>query len=67
MNLDKELSDDELKLMAKLLYRYTRNDMDQFDNLKFATDYGTVFVTLSRSSGGYDDAFRDITPWMKDD
>ena len=47
--------------MVRFLYRFANTDLDQFDHVKFDTKYGDVFISISRSSGGYDDVFRDIT------
>lgn len=66
MNLDKKLTDEEHKQMMRLLYRFATHELDQFENVKFDTKYGKVFITISRSSNGYDDAFDDISHTIKD-
>ena len=61
MNLTSKLTDEEHKQMVRLLYRFANTELDQFENVKFAVEHGDVFISISRSSGGFDDAFRDIT------
>ena len=61
MDLEAKLTDDELKQMARLLYRFANTELDQFENLKFGSKYGDVFISISRSSGGFDEAFHDIS------
>ncbi len=51
--------------MFRLLYRHALTEMDQFDNFKFDTQYGKIFVSISMSSQGYDDAFTDVTHLLK--
>lgn len=60
MDLEKKLTDEEHKQMVRLLYRFATHELDQFENVKFDTKYGEVFVSISRSSNGCDDAFDDI-------
>jgi hypothetical protein len=61
MDLETKLTDEEHKQMVRLLYRFANTELDQFENVKFDTKFGPVFFTISRSSGGCDDAFHDIT------
>ena len=67
MDLEAKLTDEEHKLMVRLLYRFANTELDQFENAKFETKFGPVFFSISRSSGGYDDAFHDITDVIKGD
>jgi hypothetical protein len=67
MDLDAKLTDEEYKQMVRLLYRFANTELDQFENAKFDTKHGPVFFSISRSSGGYDDAFHDITAVIKGD
>jgi len=67
MDLETKLTDEEHKLMVKLLYRFANTELDQFENAKFDTKFGPVFFSISRSSGGHDDAFHDITDVIKGD
>lgn len=61
MNLESKLTGEEQKQMVRLLYRYVNTELDQFENIKFSTKYGDVFISISRSSGGYDETFHDVT------
>ena len=67
MDLESKLTDEEHKLMVRLLYRFAVTELDQFENAKFDTKHGPVFFSISRSSGGYDDEFHDITSVIKED
>ena len=67
MDLEAKLTDEEHKQMVRLIYRFANTELDQFENVKFDTEYGPVFFSISRSSGGYDDAFHDITAVIKED
>lgn len=42
------LSDEEMLTLVSLLRRYVAHDMDQWENWRFATEYGDVFVSISR-------------------
>ena len=67
MNLEAKLTDEEHMLMVRLIYRFANTEMDQFENAKFDTKYGPVFFSISRSSGGCDEAFHDVTAVIKQD
>lgn len=67
MDLESKLTDEEHKQMVRLLYRFANTELDQFENAKFNTKFGPVFFSISRSSGGRDDAFHDITHLIKSD
>lgn len=67
MDLEAKLTDEEHKQMVRFLYRFANTELDQFENAKFDTEFGTVFFSISRSSGGDDDAFHDITNVIKGD
>ena len=61
MDLESKLTDEEHRQMVKFLYRYANTELDQFENVKFDTKHGRVYISISRSSDGYDNAFDDIT------
>ncbi len=61
MDLETKLTDDEIRQMMTLLCRFANSDLDQFERVKFDTKYGKIFISISRSSGGSDEAFHDIT------
>lgn len=61
MSLEDKLSDDEFRQMFRLLHRYASTEMDQWDNFKFDYNYGKVFVSISLSAGGHEDAFVDVS------
>ena len=61
MPLEHKLSDDEFRQMFRLLHRYASTEMDQWGNFKFDYEYGTVFVSISVSAGGHEDAFVDLS------
>ena len=42
------LTSGELKVLVGLLQRFAEHDPDQFENLRFETSYGPVFVPLTR-------------------
>ncbi len=67
MELEKQLSHEEHQQLAQLLWRYATYNLDQYDHLKFNTKHGEVFVTVSRSSAGYDNTFTDINHLIKQD
>ena len=46
--------------MFRLLHRYASTELDQFEDFKFDTKFGKVFVSISRSAQGHDEAFTDI-------
>jgi hypothetical protein len=56
------LSDDELNQLVALLYRFATFELDQHEAWKLDTDYGPVYVTLSRAlpAGHSDEAYRRL-------
>ena len=66
MDLETKLTDAEHKKMIGLLYRFSVHELDQFENAKFDTPLGPIFISISRSANGCDDAFRDITQVVKE-
>ena len=61
----RKLKDDEYKLMFQLLLRHSETEMDQWDQWKFESKFGRVYVTVSRSPNGEDDAWDDVTHILK--
>ncbi len=51
--------------MFRLLYRHALTEMDQFDNFKFDTKYGKIFVSISMSAQRHDEAFTDVSHLLK--
>ena len=62
---EEKLSEEEYRTMFRLLYRHALTEMDQFDDFKFDTQFGKIFVSISMKSGGYDDAFTDVSHLIK--
>jgi hypothetical protein len=60
MEPESKLSDEECREMFRLLHRYASTELDQFEDFKFDTKFGKVFVSISRSAQGHDEAFTDI-------
>ena len=60
MEHESKLSDAEYQHMFRLLHRYASTELDQFEDFKFDTRFGKVFISISRSAQGHDEAFSDI-------
>jgi len=60
-----KLKDEELGLMLNLIKRYAETEMDQFDILKFDTDFGKVYFSVSLSASDNGDSYTDVTEFMK--
>jgi hypothetical protein len=56
------LSDAELQEFTGLLRRFCMHDLDQWENWQLGTEYGPVYVMLSRAlpPGATSEAFREI-------
>jgi hypothetical protein len=46
--MSEHLTASELEQLRVLLHRFTEHDLDQFENLRFDTRYGPVFVLFTR-------------------
>lgn len=55
--LDKE----EFTLMVSLLRRYANYNMDQFENWKFDSNKGSVFISLSLKADDFEFAYDDLS------
>ena len=62
------LTDDELRILVRLLHRFAVADMDQFENWRFPTEYGEVYVSMSRAPipPAVPDSYDDLGPWLAD-
>jgi hypothetical protein len=60
------LTDDELHLMASLLRRFSASDLDQWENWRFTSPYGEVYVSMSRAPapGATPIAYDNIDAWV---
>jgi hypothetical protein len=56
------VTEEELRSLVRLLRRYSETDMDQFENWRFATSFGDVFVQISRepAPGATRDSYSDL-------
>lgn len=61
----KKLSEEELGLMLNLVKRYAETDLEQFEILKFDTEYGKVHLSISIGQDKSDDGSADVTEFMK--
>jgi hypothetical protein len=59
-----KLSEEEFRQMFRLLRRYASTEMDQWDRFKFDTQWGRVFVSISVSGGGYEEAYTDVSDFI---
>lgn len=41
-------TDEDLRLLATLLHRYSSTELDQFDHWRVQTPFGSVFIALTR-------------------
>lgn len=48
MHMNERLSDGEFAQLKALLHRFAEHDIDQFENLRFDTSYGPVFIAMTR-------------------
>jgi len=46
--VSEDLSASEYEQLRQLLQRYAERHLDQFENLRFETSYGPVFVLMTR-------------------
>jgi hypothetical protein len=46
--MGESLTASELEVLRGLLQRFAEHELDQFENLRFDTSYGSVFVSLTR-------------------
>jgi hypothetical protein len=61
------LTDDELRTLATLLYRFASTDLDQFENWRLRTQYGEAYLTLTNWApplGVSPEAYDDISAWI---
>jgi hypothetical protein len=56
------LTDDELRTLATLLWRFASADMDQWELWRFPTTYGEIYVEISHQPvrGASPEAYTDI-------
>lgn len=68
MDAENKMTDAEYLEMLRLLRRYASTELDQFDLWKFDTEFGTVYVDVSRKPAweGYEDAYTDINHLLED-
>ncbi|HEU5331891.1 MAG TPA: hypothetical protein VFU73_03995 [Actinocrinis sp.] len=59
------LTDDELRALIRLLVRYCRHDLDQFDDWRLAMPWGEAYVSVSNAPlpGAPREAYREIWPF----
>ena len=58
LNSIEKLTDEEMIQMFKLVKRYVETEMDQFENWKFDSKYGKVYLSIAISvSKEAEDAF----------
>lgn len=48
MSEQDKINEEEIKLMVSLLRKYSETMLDQFEHWSFSTEFGTVFIDLSR-------------------
>jgi hypothetical protein len=60
------LTDDELRTLATLLYRFASTDLDQWELWRFGTEHGEIFVEIMRrpTPGARPGAYDDISRWI---
>jgi hypothetical protein len=60
------LTDDQLRTLSTLLWRFASADMDQWELWRFPTIDGEIYVDVSRqpSQGGSPEAYTDISRWI---
>jgi hypothetical protein len=46
--VSEKLTEGELAQLKALLHRFAEHDLDQFENLRFDTRYGPVFIAITR-------------------
>jgi len=59
-----KLNEDEFSLMLQLIQRYSKTELDQWNQWKFDSKFGKVFFSISRSSDNKD-SFEDVTHMIK--
>jgi hypothetical protein len=47
------MSDDAWQALIQAAYQWATQHMDQFERVKFQTDFGTVYLTIDRKGDGY--------------
>ncbi len=47
-----KLTDADFKKMIQLLHRHSETEMDQWDQWKFDSKYGIIYITISRQPDG---------------
>jgi hypothetical protein len=59
-SVSEDLSASEYEQLRQLLQRFAERHLDQYENLRFETSYGPVFVLMTRElpSGWPSEAFR---------
>jgi hypothetical protein len=59
-SVSEDLSASDYEQLRQLLQRFAEHHLDQFENLRFETSYGPVFVHMTRElpSGWPSEAFR---------
>ena len=62
-----KLSEEEFRQMLRLLRRYASIEMDQWDLFKFDIQSGRVFVSISLSAGGHEEAYTDVSSFIGPD
>ena len=62
----KKLTDDEYATLFRLLKRYSETEMDQFDLWKFKSEYGEVFISVSRKAFGSPESYSDISKFLSE-
>jgi hypothetical protein len=61
------LTDNELRTLATLLYRFASTDLDQFENWRLPTPDGEAYLTLTNGGpapGASPEAYTDISGWI---
>ena len=61
----KKLSKEEFAFMVKLLRRFASSDMDQFENWMMDTEYGKVYISISREISENEDMYLDIDSFVE--
>lgn len=56
-----KLTEEEFTAMLSLIKRYTETEMDQWQAWKFDTDFGNVFIEVTRDQRGSTDTYTDVS------
>ncbi len=61
MNESQKLSESEFSEMLRLIHRFSVSEMDQWEQWKFDSEFGKVFVSITRQPSGPEEAYAELT------